>query len=89
MKKVNFVCPKCGGTFLVVVEEVIETSYVTGLDAIEDVEFLRGGDVQDSEVTAVLQYECDSCHYGIGSTNAQVIRWLRKHGMIEGEEKNV
>ena len=86
MKRINFLCPECGGTLIVVVEELIERSSITGLETFEGHEILERGNVEDSEVTAVLHYECDSCHDVVGSTMVEAIDYLRELGMIEEEE---
>lgn len=83
-KKINFVCPECGSTELVMLQEAQETVGIVEIDEADGGEqWFVPGEVIESDVVDTFDYGCQDCDFSIGATGTQAIAWLHEHGMIE------
>lgn len=83
MRDIDFKCPVCEGTCLVVIQNVVESVEVLFLDNLPDEgPCLLPGDVIDSEVVDTSHWECAKCGYELGTSEEVVIKWLENSGMI-------
>ena len=85
MKKLNFVCPECKGTTLVIEQDATELQEIDGLEVIGDFEYLAKGDVYETNITDVFEYKCANCDFEIADSEEEAVTWLKERGML-GEE---
>jgi hypothetical protein len=81
-KKINFVCPECGSTELVMTQETHETVSVIEIEGADGVQWFVQGEVIESDVVDVFDYGCQDCDFSIGTSDPGALAWLMEHGMI-------